>query len=83
MRSPLLYICGDHDYFQMIPVDGSSPYGMSLLTDGQVSMWADDPHTHIWSVIQGLSHRQRPASDRDGHDRQPLLWHHPSMTSAG
>lgn len=49
---PLLYICGDHDYFQMIPVDGSSPYGMSLLTDGQVSMWADDPHTHIWSAIQ-------------------------------
>lgn len=49
---PLLYICGDHDYFQMIPVDGSSPYGMSLLTDGDVSMWADDPHTHIWSAIQ-------------------------------
>lgn len=49
---PLLYICGDHDYFQMIPVDGSSPYGMSLLTDGAVSMWADDPHTHIWSALQ-------------------------------
>lgn len=49
---PLLYICGDHDYFQMIPVDGSSPYGMSLLTDGGVSMWADDPHTHIWSALQ-------------------------------
>ena len=49
---PLLYICGDHDYFQMIPVDGSSPYGMSQLTDGEVSIWADDPHTHIWGAIQ-------------------------------
>lgn len=49
---PLLYICGDHDYFQMIPVDGSSPYGMSQLTDGEVSIWANDPHTHIWSAIQ-------------------------------
>ena len=54
---PLLYICGDHDYFQMIPVDGSSPY---------------DPYL---GRHPGLPHRQRPASDRDGYDRQPLLRH--------
>lgn len=49
---PLLYICGDRDYFQMIPVDGSSTYGMSQLTDGEVSMWANDPHTRIWDALQ-------------------------------
>ena len=30
-ETPLLYICGDHDFFQMIPVDGSSQYGTSQL----------------------------------------------------
>lgn len=49
---PLLYICGDHDYFQMIPVDGSSVHGMSELTDGAVSIWANDENTHIWSALQ-------------------------------
>lgn len=36
---PYLYICGDHDFFKMIPVDGSSPNGMPNLSDPNVSMF--------------------------------------------
>lgn len=43
--TPLLYLCGDHDFFQMIPVDGSSPYGMS-------GVWESDPNVHIFSALQ-------------------------------
>lgn len=43
--TPLLYICGDYDYFQMIPVDGSSPNGMA-------GIWANDPNVRIFSALQ-------------------------------
>ena len=47
---PLLYMCGDHDFFQMIPVDGSSKYGTQYLYGKQV--WDEDRNTHIFSSIQ-------------------------------
>lgn len=47
---PLLYLCGDHDFFQMIPVDGSSKYGTAYLYGDQV--WDEDENTHIFSTIQ-------------------------------
>jgi len=47
---PLLYICGDHDFFQMIPVDGSSKFGTKLLFGNQV--WDEDENTHIFSSLQ-------------------------------
>ena len=47
---PLLYICGDHDFFQMIPVDGSSQYGTQYLYGDQV--WDEDENTHIFSSLQ-------------------------------
>lgn len=47
---PLLYICGDHDFFQMIPVDGSSQYGTQYLYGNQV--WDEDENTHIFSSLQ-------------------------------
>lgn len=43
--TPLLYICGDYDYYQMIPVDGSSPYGRK-------GIWENDPNVHIFSALQ-------------------------------
>lgn len=47
---PLLYLCGDHDFFQMIPVDGSSKYGTQYLFGDQV--WDNDENTHIFSSLQ-------------------------------
>lgn len=47
---PLLYLCGDHDFFQMIPVDGSSKYGTQLLFGKQI--WDEDKNTHIFSALQ-------------------------------
>lgn len=47
---PLLYLCGDHDFFQMIPVDGSSKYGTAYLYGNQI--WDEDENTHIFSSIQ-------------------------------
>jgi len=47
---PLLYLCGDHDFFQMIPVDGSSKFGAKLLFGAQV--WDEDKNTHIFSSLQ-------------------------------
>lgn len=47
---PLLYICGDHDFFQMIPVYGSSQYGTQYLYGDQV--WDEDENTHIFSSLQ-------------------------------
>lgn len=47
---PLLYICEDHDFFQMIPVDGSSQYGTQYLYGDQV--WDEDENTHIFSSLQ-------------------------------
>ncbi|WP_249274434.1 alpha/beta hydrolase family esterase [Candidatus Enterococcus clewellii] len=42
---PYLYICGDHDFFQMIPVDGSSPNGMP-------NIFFDDPNVSMFEFIQ-------------------------------
>ncbi|WP_238902066.1 MULTISPECIES: alpha/beta hydrolase family esterase [unclassified Clostridium] len=47
---PLLYMCGDHDFFQMIPVDGSSKYGTAYLFGNQV--WNEDKNVHIFSALQ-------------------------------
>jgi poly(3-hydroxybutyrate) depolymerase len=47
---PLLYLCGDHDFFQMIPVDGSSKYGTQYLFGKQV--WDEDKNVHIFSSLQ-------------------------------
>lgn len=47
---PLLYLCGDHDFFQMIPVDGSSKYGTAYLYGNQA--WDEDENTHIFSSLQ-------------------------------
>ncbi len=47
---PLLYLCGDHDFFQMIPVDGSSEYGTAFLFGNQV--WDEDENVHIFSSLQ-------------------------------
>jgi len=43
--TPLLYMCGDYDFFQMIPVDGSSPNGMP-------GVWESDPNVRIFSALQ-------------------------------
>ena len=47
---PLLYICGDQYFCQMIPVDGSSQYGTQYLYGDQV--WDEDENTHIFSSLQ-------------------------------
>ena len=47
---PLLYLCGDHDFFQMIPVDGSSKFGTKYLFGDQV--WDHDKNVHIFSSLQ-------------------------------
>lgn len=47
---PLLYLCGDHDFFQMIPVDGSSKFGTAYLFGDQV--WDKDKNVHIFSSLQ-------------------------------
>lgn len=43
--TPLLYMCGDYDFFQMIPVDGSSKNGMP-------GVWASDENVRIFSALQ-------------------------------
>lgn len=43
--TPLLYMCGDYDFFQMIPVDGSSPNGMP-------GLWESDENVRIFSALQ-------------------------------
>lgn len=47
---PLLYLCGDHDFFQMIPVDGSSKFGTKSLFGFQV--WDTDKNVRIFSSLQ-------------------------------
>ncbi|HEL2383803.1 TPA: prolyl oligopeptidase family serine peptidase [Streptococcus suis] len=42
---PYLYIVGDHDFFQMIPVDGSSKFGMP-------NVFFDDPNVSMFEFIQ-------------------------------
>ncbi|WP_431088564.1 PHB depolymerase family esterase [Paenibacillus sp. 8b26] len=42
---PFMYVCGDHDYLQMIPVDGSSKYG-------KPGKFEEDPNVSMFEVIQ-------------------------------
>lgn len=51
-KTPLLYLCGDHDQLGMIPVDGSSEHGFVELTEGDMVPQESDPNTHIWPAIQ-------------------------------
>ncbi|WP_323089318.1 alpha/beta hydrolase family esterase [Allobaculum sp. JKK-2023] len=50
-KIPFMYLCGDHDFFQMIPVDGSSEHGTKDLFD--FSIWEKDENTHIYSILTG------------------------------
>ncbi len=50
--TPYLYLCGDHDFFQMIPVDGSSTHGLTELTDGGANIWQMDSATNIYPALQ-------------------------------
>ena len=45
LKCPILYICGDHDNFQMIPVDGSGQFG----TPG---IFQNDPNVDMFPFIQ-------------------------------
>lgn len=47
---PWLYICGDHDFFGMIPVDGSSENAF-MVAPG-VSITDADPNTKMFEFIQ-------------------------------
>ena len=49
-KTPWLYIAGDHDFFGVIPVDGSSTY--SFPVDEGVYMQDIDPNTQIFAFIQ-------------------------------
>lgn len=49
-ETPYLYICGDHDWFQMIPVDGSSKLGISANLG--IEMWQEDSATDIFPALQ-------------------------------
>ena len=49
-KTPWLYIAGDHDFFGVIPVDGSSTY--SFPVDEGVYMQDIDPNTQIFPFIQ-------------------------------
>lgn len=56
-KVPYLYLCGDHDFFQMIPVDGSSPYGMP-------NVFFDDPNVSMFEFIQAYQKiNQLPVSE--------------------
>lgn len=48
--APLMYLCGDHDFFGMIPVDLSSPYAFPV-GDGLTVANVDD-NVNIWPVLQ-------------------------------
>lgn len=47
---PFLYICGDHDFFGMIPVDLSSPYCLQVAPG--VGLAQVDPNVDIFPLIQ-------------------------------
>lgn len=47
---PYLYLCGDHDWFQMIPVDGSSQLGISANLG--LEMWQEGSATDIYPALQ-------------------------------
>lgn len=50
---PTVYFAGTHDFFQIIPVDGSSKFG--LFIDENTKLWDVDDNTHIWYFIQSYS----------------------------
>jgi poly(3-hydroxybutyrate) depolymerase len=47
---PFAYLCGDHDFFGMIPVDLSSPHAFAV--DEGVTIAQTDPRVPIFPVIQ-------------------------------
>lgn len=47
---PFAYLCGDHDFFGMIPVDLSSPHAFPV--DEGVTIAQVDPHVPIFPLIQ-------------------------------
>lgn len=47
---PFAYLCGDHDFFGMIPVDLSSPYAFPV--DEGVTIAQVDPRVPIFPLIQ-------------------------------
>lgn len=48
---PFTYLCGDHDFFGMIPVDGSSQNSFPVAEDG-TRIQAVDPRVPIFPIIQ-------------------------------
>ena len=47
---PWMYLCGDHDFFGMIPVDGSSPYSFEVAPG--VHIQDVDPAANMFPFIQ-------------------------------
>lgn len=47
--TPFMYICGDKDFFQMIPVDGSSQEGAKMLMD--LPIWEVDENVHVYPIF--------------------------------
>ena len=47
---PWMYLCGDHDFFGMLPVDGSSPYSFEVAPG--VHIQDVDPASSMFSFIQ-------------------------------
>lgn len=50
---PLVYFCGDHDFFGMIPVDLSSPNAYKV-DDAGTTIAKVDPNVYIFPVIQAF-----------------------------
>ncbi len=64
---PYLYIVGDHDFFQMVPVDGSSPYGMP-------NIFFEDPNVSMFEFIQAYQKiNQLPVSDKPDLNLNPYF----------
>ncbi|MBQ0065361.1 MAG: poly(3-hydroxybutyrate) depolymerase [Firmicutes bacterium] len=49
---PYLYICGDHDFFGMLPVDGSSTFSMPIDPEHGVYIQHVDPNVSMFEFIQ-------------------------------
>ncbi|MBQ0065570.1 MAG: poly(3-hydroxybutyrate) depolymerase [Firmicutes bacterium] len=49
---PYLYVCGDHDFFGMLPVDLSSKYSFPIDLDNGVYIQHVDPNVDMFSFIQ-------------------------------
>ena len=48
---PLCYLCGDHDFFGMIPVDGSSTNAF-VVDDQGTTIYQVDPRVPIFPILQ-------------------------------